>query len=409
MKQEENIYRTFIISTSLVIALVLSGIFLDMAIRTRQLIIEEKLIQARAMFDTIVLMRKWNAKYGGVYVEKKPGVASNPYLKQHDFRSTDGRFFTLRNPALMTREISETAMQESQFKYHLTSLNLMNPHNKADAFETEALQEFEKGKMKEVSRIEEMNGRSFFRYMAPLYVEEECMQCHADQHYKKGDLRGGISISFDLKELERKLRWNTMSVAFFGAVTTVLLLGLIYHFTARLIRRLSEARRKIEHIAITDELTGLYNRRHILNRFTEEFKKGKRLQTDLRCIIIDIDHFKSVNDRFGHLRGDDVLKGISLQFRDMVRAYDIVGRYGGEEFLIVLPDTYLEQAWNFAERTRMKVREAAMAGVAVTISLGVTSIQESDNSIDDLIKRADDALYAAKNAGRDRVEWMPRS
>ena len=133
--REKNIYTTFIISTSLVIALVLSGIFLDMTIRTRQLLNEEKIIQARIVFNTIVLARKWNANYGGVYVEKKPGVESNPYLENPDIRTVDGRAFTLRNPAIMTREISEYAEKEGMFKFHITSLKLINPHNKPDEFE----------------------------------------------------------------------------------------------------------------------------------------------------------------------------------------------------------------------------------------------------------------------------------
>ncbi|MGE5172872.1 MAG: diguanylate cyclase, partial [Betaproteobacteria bacterium] len=405
----KKIYRTFIISTSLVIALVLSGIFLDMAVRTRQLINDAKLIQARIVFNTIVLTRKWNAHYGGVYVEKRAGVESNPYLEHPDVRALDGRMFTLKNPALMTRELSEQAQNDGLFKFHITSLKLMNPHNKPDAFEEKALRQFERGKAGEVFRTELINNRTYFRYMAPLLVDNACLQCHSHQNYSIGDVRGGISITLDAEDLQEKLRFNTASIIFFGVIATVLLLGLIYYFTAKLIKRLADARMQIERIAITDELTGLFNRRHLLSRFMQEFEQGKRLNTNLSCIIVDIDHFKSINDHYGHLTGDEVLKEIARQFRNVVRAYDIVGRYGGEEFLIILPDSNLEQTWNFAERTRMKIKENSIGGVQVTISLGVTFLQESDSSIDDMIKRADDALYMAKNAGRDRVEWMPRS
>ncbi len=407
--KEKKIYRAFIISTSLVIALVLSGIFLDMALRTRQLINDAKLMKARVVFNTIVLTRKWNAHYGGVYVEKRPGVESNPYLEHPDIRAVDGRVFTLRNPALMTRELSEDAEQDGLFKFHITSLKLMNPHNKPDAFEEKALEQFEKGNVREAFQTELINDRTYFRYMAPLRVEKDCLQCHRKQNYAIGDVRGGISITFDVADLQKKLRFNTSAIIFFGIITTGLLLGLIYYFTAKLIRRLADARMQIEKIAITDELTGLFNRRYLLSRFTEEFEQGKRLNTNLSCIIVDIDHFKFVNDQFGHLAGDEVLKEIARQFRNIVRAYDIVGRYGGEEFLIILPDSNLEQAWNFAERTRMKIKENAIGGSRITISLGVTCLQESDVSIDDMIKRADDALYTAKNTGRDRVDWTPRS
>ncbi len=407
--KEKKIQRTFIISTGIVIALVLSGVFLEMSMRTRQLINDAKLVQARVVFNTIVLTRKWNAHYGGVFVEKRAGVESNPYLENPDIRVTDGRVFTLRNPALMTRELSEYAEKDGLFTFHITSLKLMNPHNKPDAFEEQALRQFEKGGVREVYLTEQINGRPYFRYMAPLQVEQDCLQCHKKQNYALGDVRGGISITFDIEDLQKRLRFNTFSIIFFGSITTVTLLALIYYFTAKLIKKLADARAHIEQIAITDELTGLFNRRHLLSRFTQEFEQGKRMQTDLSCIIVDIDHFKSVNDEHGHLAGDDVLKEIAKLFKGIVRAYDIVGRYGGEEFLVILPDSNLEQAWNFAERMRMKVKETMIADVAVTISLGVTSLQEGDSSIDDLIKRSDSALYAAKNTGRDRVDWLPRS
>ena len=401
--KEKNIYRTFIISTSLVTALVLSGIFLDMAIRTRQLLNEENIIQARIIFNTIVLARKWNANYGGVYVEKKKGVESNPYLENPDIRTVDGRVFTLRNPALMTREISEYAGREGMFRFHITSLKLMNPHNKPDEFEEKALRQFETGTVKEVSRTELVNTRRYFRYMAPLYIESDCLQCHKHQNYAMGEVRGGISISFDIEELQSKIRYNTITIVVFGIITTLLLLGLIYYFMSRLIKRLEEARETIEKIAITDQLTEVFNRHHIMSRIEEEFEKVKRLQKNVSCIMADIDNFKDINDSYGHQVGDQVLKAISHRIRNTIRAYDILGRYGGEEFLIIMPDTTLEDARGLAERIRTDVKEERVNSASVTLSLGVVCVLESDRSVDDIIRRADQNLYRAKKAGKDRV------
>jgi diguanylate cyclase (GGDEF)-like protein len=401
--KEKNIYRTFIISTSLIIGLVLSGIFLDMAIRTRDLMNEENIVQARVVFNTIVLTRKWNADYGGVYVEKKKGTASNPYLINPDIKTVDGRILTLRNPAFMTREISEYAEKEGIFKFHITSLKLMNPHNEPDEFEKRSLLLFETGAAKEVSRTELVNNRTHFRYMAPLYIENDCLQCHQHQKYALGEVRGGISISFDIEDLQRKIRSNTIAIVLFGIITTVLLLGLLYFLMSQLIKRLDDARQTIEKIAITDALTELFNRRHVMSRFEEEFEKFKRLKMNVSCIMIDIDHFKTVNDSYGHLTGDQVLKVLSTRMRDIVRAYDIIGRYGGEEFLIIMPDTGLEDARGLAERIRMSVKEETVGNVAVTLSLGVVCVQESDRSVDDIIRRADENLYKAKKSGRDRI------
>ena len=401
--KEKNIYKTFIMSTSLVIALVLSGIFLDMAIRTRQLLNEENIIQARIVFNTIVLARKWNANYGGVYVEKKNGVESNPYLENPDIRTVDGRIFTLRNPALMTREISEYAEKEGLFKFHITSLRLINPHNKPDEFEEKALRQFETGAVKELSRTELVNKRRYFRYMAPLYIEQDCLQCHKHQNYAIGEVRGGISISFDVEELQSKIKYNTITIVVFGIITTLLLLGLIYFFMSRLIKKLEEARQTIEQIAITDQLTDVFNRRHIMSRFEEEFEKFKRLKKKVSCIMADIDNFKAVNDSYGHLAGDQVLKAISRRIRNTVRAYDILGRYGGEEFLIIMPDTSVEDARELAERIRTRVKEETVNNATITLSLGVVCVEESDRSVDDIIRRADQNLYKAKKDGKDRV------
>jgi diguanylate cyclase (GGDEF)-like protein len=239
--------------------------------------------------------------------------------------------------------------------------------------------------------------------MAPLYVEQECLQCHGQQGYKIGDVRGGISVSFDIDALQRKIDRNTFWIGLLGVTTAVSLLGLVSFFTSQLIRKLADARRQIEKIAITDHLTGLYNRRHLLSRFHEEFEKVKRLDTELCCIMADIDHFKLVNDRFGHLAGDEVLKTVAYLIRTTVRAYDIVGRYGGEEFLIILPETDLENARLLAERMRLRVKEQQTIAGQLTMSLGVARMENEDKTLDDIIKRADDRLYLAKNAGRDRV------
>ncbi|MCK9418495.1 MAG: diguanylate cyclase [Nitrospirae bacterium] len=401
--KEKNFYRTFIISTGLVIALVLSGIFLDMVIRTRQLMNEENIIQARVVFNTLVLTRTWNANYGGVYVEKKKGVESNPYLINPDIKTVDGRVFTLRNPAFMTRELSEYAENEGMFKFHITSLKLMNPHNEPDEFEKKALLQFESGAVKEVSGTELVNNRTYFRYMAPLYIKNDCLQCHKHQNYAVGDVRGGISITFDIEDRQRKIRSNTITIVLFGIVTTLFLLGLIYFFMARLIKRFDQACQTIEKIAITDALTELFNRHHIMLRFEEEFEKFKRLKMNVSCILIDVDNFKAINDSYGHQIGDQVLQVISARMRDTIRAYDILGRYGGEEFLIILPDTSLEDARGLAERIRTHVKEETVNNATVTLSLGVVCVQASDRSVDDIIRRADEHLYKAKMSGRDRV------
>lgn len=414
MAKETRIYKTFLLSICLAAIFCLSAIFLWMSARTSNLIHEQLLFRARAQFAGIVLAREWNSHYGGVYVEKKDGLTANPYLKTPDIVTTDGRVFTNIIPAQMTREISEISRQQGMLLFHITSLEPINPVNRADEFEQQALQLFAAG-TRETFTIEERGERSFYRYMAPLLVSKDCLRCHEHQGYKVGDVRGGISVSFDIEDLHLKLQNNNRLIFFIAATTTALLLSAICYFTGRLIRSLVTARKKIEELAITDGLTRLYNRRYAIERFEEEFERCQRLDEKLACIMFDLDHFKRVNDEHGHQSGDEVLKKIAALTKDCIRTYDIAGRFGGEEFIVILPEADLQSSQKLAERLRTLVQNTAipisdrMAPLNVTISIGIAILHSDDSSVSDLIKRADEALYQAKNNGRNRVETFESS
>jgi len=409
--KERTIYRRFIISVSLTSVICLSVIFSIVSVTNRKLIFEQARAEARKLFYSIVMTRKWNANYGGVYVEKRPGTESSPYLENPDIRTVDGRIFTQKNPALMTREISEYAEKDGLFTFHITSLNLLNPNNKPDEFEARALRLFEKGE-KEVFEEEARNGSQYFRYMAPLYVGKECLQCHAKQGYRPGEIRGGISVSFDIREILNIQRTNITIIASLAILTITVLLGFIFLFTSRMTRKISFARQQIEEMAARDALTGLYNRRHVMEHFSGEMERAKRLKKELGCIMIDIDNFKTINDTYGHLVGDKTLREVADIMASSIRAYDIAGRFGGEEFLIVLPDTGFRDTLSLAERIRTNIRTHPIEksdfsqAITVTVSLGVTSMIDTDISIDTMIKRADDGLYMAKENGKDRVAWV---
>ena len=166
---------------------------------------------------------------------------------------------------------------------------------------------------------------------------------------------------------------------------------------------------ELEMLATTDELTGLHNRRSLMNRLRFEVARTRRFRTPLSAVMVDVDHFKRINDEFGHQMGDEVLAGIGRLVRENVRVIDVAGRYGGEELCILLPNTPLDGARKFAETLRSRieaqVHSAGARKVAVTASLGIGSFNHMD--IDDaemLLKQADAALYRAKANGRNRVE-----
>jgi diguanylate cyclase (GGDEF)-like protein len=168
---------------------------------------------------------------------------------------------------------------------------------------------------------------------------------------------------------------------------------------------------KLYEMAITDGLTKLYIRRHFIQRFEEELRRSKRYKHDLSLVMIDIDHFKLLNDKYGHQAGDEVLVETARVFRRMVRATDIVGRYGGEEFCIVLSETGMEGAAIISERLRGEVEAMEITyehfKIKATISLGIATFPIHAESPDQLIRNADMALYAAKNSGRNRLCLAP--
>ncbi|MHC1781721.1 MAG: diguanylate cyclase [Anaerolineaceae bacterium] len=165
---------------------------------------------------------------------------------------------------------------------------------------------------------------------------------------------------------------------------------------------------RMEQLAIMDNLTNIYNRRHFFDLAHREFDRAERYDRPFSVIMADIDHFKKVNDTYGHTAGDLTLQAFARLIQQTIRHVDVLGRYGGEEFAIVLPETNLEQARSAAERLRRKVSEfeivTSRGAVHLTISIGISTRSTPGESLEDLIDRSDRGLYAAKNAGRNRVE-----
>ena len=185
----------YTLSIMIVLIVVMGSMFLAIYKKHEQMVMAQIDVQAKALFKQVVITRRWVADHGGVYVEKLPWVEQNPYLRNSSITDTKGKRYVKENPAMVTRQLSRYAEREKLYIFHITSLKLINPENAPDAFEKKALMDFEKKQTGEASTTER-NGRSFYyRYIAPLYIEKACLECHSHQGYKIGDVRGAISIS----------------------------------------------------------------------------------------------------------------------------------------------------------------------------------------------------------------------
>lgn len=402
----------FFINLVLVFLGFLCSVYLGIFTNNRQAIEQELQSRARSIVETVVFTRNWNARHGSVYVQKTPGMIANPYLENPDIETLDGRVFTRKNPALMVREISELVGKEGSFKFHMASLKPLNPDNAPDEFETEALKAFEIG-IGEMFTREQEHGSTYFRYMVPLIVEQSCLECHARQGYRIGDVRGGISVYFNVDAVESLHSRNLVIVITLTLVSFLILFVIIFRLVSHLRSELKEAGEKLQHIAVTDELTGLRNRRYLMERLHAELKQVQRTSRPLACIMFDLDHFKNINDTYGHDAGDRILQEVAVAARGQCRESDILSRFGGEEFVIVLPDTTLDDALEIAERLRLAIASCRVTladgkMLTITASFGVTSQvdlqQEVPAAETALLKRVDDALYAAKDRGRNRIE-----
>lgn len=176
---------------------------------------------------------------------------------------------------------------------------------------------------------------------------------------------------------------------------------------ADLFETIQKTNRSLERLATTDSLTGLYNRRYFITRIEEEIARTARYCVPMCCLLIDIDNFKKVNDTYGHLVGDEVLRSVADLTEQTVRTNDVVARYGGEELIILLPQTELVGARQQAERLLKRISSEKYNGLPddhpITISIGVAINRADENlTADDFIKRADEALYEAKEGGKNR-------
>lgn len=231
----------------------------------------------------------------------------------------------------------------------------------------------------------------------------ECFTSEVPLYQPRNRLLIGVATFCSSPEFLQNLANDIRGKLLWVGGATLCLIAFAWIGASRLLRRLGASEAKLHRASITDGLTDLFNRRYIYPQLSREIDRATTLNDSLSIILFDLDGFKQINDTFGHGVGDDVLIATAAALKASVRDTDIVGRYGGEEFLIILPHSEIRQATQVAERARIRIKSLEWPDprLRITISGGVCEHKKSD--VDSFIEEADSRLYDAKKAGRDRI------
>ena len=236
---------TFIIGTSLALILSYSLIFLAIIRIQHELVIGQAMQQARMLFHQIIMTREWVSDHNGLFFIKGDKVPENPYLSGSNLTTTTGLVLVKRNPAMVTRELSEYASRAGYGRFRVTSLKPINPQNDPDAFEKRSLTQFASGGIQESGEVDAEKTGRVLRYIAPLITNQSCLACHAEQGYKAGDIRGALSITIPLTWADMTIAQANRHLVFFGVISTLLLaavVSLLFEFlVAKPVIRLQKA------------------------------------------------------------------------------------------------------------------------------------------------------------------------
>lgn len=382
----------------------------------RQNTLEIARFEGRAAFDKDQTYRNWNRSLGGVYALVNDKVRPNPYLAhipERDVVTPTGKQLTLLNSSYMTRLVEEQAKAIFGVRGHVTSLRPIRMENAPDAWERAALQAFEKGE-KEVNAEIEVNGARYVRLMKPLFADHSCQKCHAAYGSKVGEVRGGISVMVPLAPLIQAESQTMASVA--AAHGGIWLLGLFTlgfgsHRLARqtALRRnaelaVLEGEKRLDFLTNYDPLTALPNRTLFQTIVTRTLVGGARDNLAFALLIVDLDHFKNINDTLGHEAGDGILVNMAERLQHALRPGDTLARLGGDEFAILL---YGIRDATGVSAIAARILSQSKDPFAINgrelycgISLGIALFPMDGGDSESLIKHAEIAMYQAKAKGR---------
>ena len=362
---------------------------------------ESLIVSARSISSMVFLSWRWNAGYGGVYVERRGQISPSDALSGVSNRMP----YDKRGPRTMMRELSELAAIDGSLSFGIIGIDV--PED-LDSFEKNALASITKGK-KEIYQIEHGETLWVFRYVTPLYHDQRTIHPRGIA-VQEGRVFGGISVTLDADDAMRKFRSHCIIIGGAAAGIFTVIMIFISAMFGKIGRKVIRAHEHIRTYGFNDPLTGALNMKSASDRLCEETSKAKRMRHPLSIILVNMDHLKRINDRYGYQSGSRILRSFVSLVRTDLRPYDVVGRLCGEGFILILPGITNSEAIVIAERLRGKTcLECAMLSgipgvIEVTASFGVSSFDEQSDTAEAIIKRAERALTRAKNEGRNRVE-----
>lgn len=357
-------------------------------------------------------------------IDTIPEIKVSTRYKDHEFGVPNPATYTIMLGERLSSQNANAKLMISMY----SGLPFKNRTNrKLDEFAEQALEHVEKTPVTPYQSITQLNGIDVIRFASPMVMSESCVVCHNAhpespmKNWSIGDVRGVLEVTQQLQSTTGGLSsaYLTRNLFFIIAafITFSGLIILIRHYqaNARIKREVANQTAFLLEQSLTDELTGLGNRRYFQEKFDEAWRYCIRYKSSLSLAILDVDHFKDYNDEFGHPVGDACLVQISQGIKEgLFRPLDVVARYGGEEFIIVLVDTNINGTEKALNNIRTSISKLSIPNASnvdskiVTVSIGCVTVTDIKAATpESVIEQADKALYKAKAAGRNTNICLP--
>lgn len=323
-------------------------------------------------------------------------------------------------PAHATSLISDkfTTLNKHNFYIRNVSDNPRNIKNLADKQEQKAIDFFNKNKKEEYFEKYNDKGTEYYQFASPIYIEKYCLKCHGKKvntfpliketydnrayNYKEGDLRGIVSIKIPTNKVEKRVAIYLEKELIYFIIILFLISALLYTIYKRTNSIMKHNNKLAENYAMSDSLTGLNNRHYLKSIDLDEYGNQQYF-----IVFFDIDHFKKVNDTYGHACGDYILKEFSKELKRHAREKDVLCRYGGEEFILIINDIDEKTLFSKLEEIRILIASKIFVfnsqKINITTSIGYSESKKS-LSFETILIRADKALYKAKKNGRNKIK-----